>query len=939
MRIQNKGPANIDGGAGVKPAAAKRLPARPLSAQNMMKLTKGLAVGFPDRVFGTATGKKSAEWMGEQLKAIGVEPWDGESYLQAFQWDIDGVQTPGFNVGGIMRGTDPKLADEFIVISAHHDSQPDTRVGANDNASGCAGVLAIAQAFAKNPPKRSVLFMTFDGEEGMKVNNKYQWGRRGSKHFAKTPMVPLAKTALLLNMDMIGQVHLESGSRKDIHQWASRDSFAQQMLSKASKATLQPGETAVNGYPEQHDQAQMYSTDAEPLYRLGIPTVNFLSGRDLDNHAPEDDMTRIIPERIEQYAVLAHEVAVQAANHPETLQQMGITPGGLMPSYSMIRAAKGAGSRVLQEEQMRLDDLVTRMPTFKETAAKLVAQIGQSAEIAKASGIDLKTLAKTHGGVAKEAVLNAVRTVHAELAGAMRDLNKNDVAARKPLKAQLQAVQGIEDVLSGAIYIAKTEKNQNYYTQQVPARLADINRGAKRLGLKAELKGVVFDKDVVAFAPTVSADRAMHMAMETLGNLGKEVGIAAYALLAPMKAAGDERPATADDIVGLRANIEATARAAVGADAHVDDTLQTVALQAALTAQLGGIKGTPKKWAANFGAKNTFTDFAQLIGQLGLSPAKTIALTASAEKMQANPTAATILSFYQPLTAQLLGDDAAVKTFDEVRALGNPETLTAQLSKASDRAKAKNRAELIDAAGDDNAVARLAALRDFASSAIELSAMFDPKDGTLAPGTRLAAVKKQIDTVVDTASKLSGAEAVATELTDWSQWLTPFLGLEGRAKEQARVRGQAAKSAQAPVTKAWTKFAAGLQKRHPGLVKMIRGSGAKSFAAFEEQSKANEAAGNKSSPAFEKAMGQAELFKTVEHSLVDLVQQPSAKAEADLKASLQDLEIYADATATAAVKKTLDQLDRLHELDDVQMGRQSRGGPLSMMAVRAALEG
>lgn len=938
MRIQNKGPAKIDG-VGVNPAAGKRLPARPLSAQNMMKLTKGLAVGFPDRVFGTATGKKSAEWMADQLKSIGVEPWDGDSYLQEFEWDIGGVPTPGFNVGGIMRGTDPKLADEFIVISAHHDSQPDTRVGANDNASGCAGVLAIAQAMAKNPPKRSVLFMTFDGEEGMKVNNKYHWGRRGSKHFAKTPMVPLAKTALLLNMDMIGQVHLESGSRKDIHQWASRDSFAQQMLSNASKATLKPGENAVNGYPEQHDQAQMFSTDAEPLYRLGIPTVNFLSGRDLDNHAPEDDMTRIIPERIEQYAVLAHEVAVQAANHPESLQQMGITPGGLMPSYSMIRAAKGAGSRVLQEEQMRLDDLVTRMPTFKETAAKLVAQIGDSAEIAKASGIDLKALAKTHGGMAKEAVLSAVRTVHAELAGAIRDLNKNDVAARKPLQAQMKAVQGIEDVLSGAIYIAKTEKNQNYYTQQVPARLADINRGAKRLGLKAELKGVVFDKDVVAFAPTVSADRAMHMAMETLSNLGKEVGIAAYALLSPLKAATDERPINAEDTVGLRANIEAAARAAVQGDEVGGDALPAMAMQAALTAQLGGIKGTPKKWAANFGAKNVFTDFDQLIRQLALPKAKSTALVAKAATMQASATAATIVDFYSDLTGHIMGQEGKISDLSDLRTLSNPEVLAKRLTSAGERAKADNRAKLVDAAGDDDAVARLTALAGFTSAAIKLSGMFDPKEGTLAPGTRLAEVKGQIDAVADAASKLAGADSVATELTDWSQWLSPFLGLEGRAKEQSRVRSQAAKSAQAPMTKAWTKFAAALQERQPGLAKMVRGSGAKTFAAFEELHKANEAAGKKSNAAFEQAMGQAALFKTVEHSLVDLVQQPSAKAEADLKASLQDLDIHAGATATAAVKKTLDQLDRLHELDDVQMGRQSRGGPLSMMAVRAALEG
>lgn len=936
--IKNKA-LNPMGAAKPAVAGAKALPAKPLSADNLIKLTKGLALGFPDRVFGTATGKQSAEWMAAQFKAIGLEPWDGGSFLQEFEWDIDGAPTPGFNVGGVMRGTDPKLADEFIIVTAHHDSQADTRVGANDNATGCAGVLAIAQEMAKNPPKRSVLFMTFDGEEGMKVNNKYQWGRRGSKHYAKNPMVPLAKTALLLNMDMIGQVHLEAGSRNQIHQWASRDSFAQQVLNKASKATLQPGEEAISGYPEQHDQAQMFSTDAEPLYRLGIPTVNFLSGRDLDNHAPEDDMTRIIPERIAQYATLAHQCTVEAANHPESVQQMGITPGGLMPSYSMIRAAKSAGSRVPEEEQLRLDDHVARMPAFKEAAASLVAQLLDDPELSKTSGIDLAKLAKTHGGLAKEPALHEVRTLHAELADAMHSIKKGDVGARKTAQARLQAVQGIEDVLAGAIYVGKIEKTGNYYMQQVPARLADLNRGARRLGLDAKLEGVVFDKDIVAFAPTVSADRAMHIAKETLAGLGKEVGIAAYALLAPSKAALDERPADHKDLAALGAGIEDAARAVVG-DAAVDGGgCQPMAMQAALTAQLAGLKGSPKKWADGFAAKNAFTDFTQFIEQLQLPKADAQRLIDKAHTMQGEASQASIVEFYKDLTGVTLGQGQQIQTLDELRGLARPEAVQELLQQASGAAQNKARDAVVNLAQDDAQVAGLQKLSTLMTAALDLSAMFDKDKHSLASGKRLSEVQTKISAVIDACEGVSGAEPVAAELSNWSQWLTPFLGLEGRAKEQARGRTAAAKEGNKTVSAAWKTFAADLKELGGAKAKAIAGSAAKTHAALTELAKANEEAGERKDAALERLIGRVEVFKTVETAVRRLAEQPSPEAEAQLKASLPKFELYAGDRAGKELQRTIGQLDHLHQLDDVQMGRQNRGGPLSVVAVRAAFDG
>jgi hypothetical protein len=127
------------------------------------------------------------------------------------------------NVVGLLKGSDPRLAAETIIISAHHDhdgmtpcapgkegvdqaGQPlaagsecnDIWHGADDNASGTAGVIALARAFAANgtKPKRSILFVVFAGEER---------GLLGSYWMAAHPLRPLSKTKAMINFDMIGR--------------------------------------------------------------------------------------------------------------------------------------------------------------------------------------------------------------------------------------------------------------------------------------------------------------------------------------------------------------------------------------------------------------------------------------------------------------------------------------------------------------------------------------------------------------------------------------------------------------------------------------------------------------------------------------------------------------------------------------------------------------
>jgi hypothetical protein len=106
------------------------------------------------------------------------------------------------NVVGLLPGSDPALAPETIIISAHHDHDgsngPEIWHGADDNGSGTVGVVALARAFMANTvkPKRSILFAVFAAEER---------GLLGSYFMAMHPLRPLATTRAMINFDMIGR--------------------------------------------------------------------------------------------------------------------------------------------------------------------------------------------------------------------------------------------------------------------------------------------------------------------------------------------------------------------------------------------------------------------------------------------------------------------------------------------------------------------------------------------------------------------------------------------------------------------------------------------------------------------------------------------------------------------------------------------------------------
>jgi hypothetical protein len=119
-------------------------------------------------------------------------------------------ELPTQNVVAVLRGRDPALANEYIVLGAHFDHlgrsgasalDPDSaeaiRNGADDNASGTAAVMELARLLSRHPPRRSVIFVTFSGEE---------LGLLGSQRFVEHSPVAVERIVAMLNFDMVGRL-------------------------------------------------------------------------------------------------------------------------------------------------------------------------------------------------------------------------------------------------------------------------------------------------------------------------------------------------------------------------------------------------------------------------------------------------------------------------------------------------------------------------------------------------------------------------------------------------------------------------------------------------------------------------------------------------------------------------------------------------------------
>ena len=216
---------------------------------------------------------------------------------------LEADRYPVHNVVGLWEGSDPVLKNEYIVIGAHYDHvgvRNDTVVynGADDNASGTAGVMEIAEAFSKSPikPKRSILFMAFAGEEK---------GLLGSRFYTDNPLFPIKNTVAMLNMDMI--------SRNDTNEVAI-------IGAKTSPDLKEINETANNNFGMDLDYSQdkfFRRSDHYPFYSKNIPVLFYFAKENPDLHKPTDDPEKIIPEKMATVGKLVFSTAWIVANRDQ----------------------------------------------------------------------------------------------------------------------------------------------------------------------------------------------------------------------------------------------------------------------------------------------------------------------------------------------------------------------------------------------------------------------------------------------------------------------------------------------------------------------------------------------------------------------------------------------------------------------------------------------
>lgn len=927
----------------------------PLDAGNLVRLTRGLAVGFQDRIFGTEQAAKAAAWLADQMKAAGLEPAAGGSYFQTFTAQVGKRELIGRNVAGMIRGTDPRLAGEVVIVAGHFDSQQDTHQGANDNATGCAGVLAIAQALRDNPPKRTVLFVTYDGEEGLRLGGDYSPGRRGSRHYAAAPLFPIPKTAMMVNMDELAQVHLQSGRRDHIYQWASDDPFASRIL-KDAFAKAGGTNTAIDGYPEQPREAQFFTTDAEPLYRLGVPTINLLSGRYLENHGPEDTMKLVIPERMEAYARVAAQCVIEAANHPQSLAELGIQPGGLMPSFPLINERRSAGLKAPEEELFRLGDLHARLPELRAASRALLKELAAPARLAQLRDVGG---VEPRGKLATEPNLHAIRERQKVLLAAYRDLPKGDVGARREAKKALDLLAGYEGILAASLYLLKIDTSSTYYMQRVPERLGDLARGARRLGLSEHLEGVVDGADTRRFKAEVNADRAVELARSALPGLCSALSRSAYALLDPEGAAKADRPVSGEDLAALEGAMTEAAYAALGKVVDQKGDLKRAALIGAfLDATLGRLKGSGEKWLERFADRNAMLDFREISRTLGLPEGEQRATDELAARIEASISfpadlfalKEALVPFYAKLTELAFGPDRAIGGLEALAELGKDGNIQKGMEAGARSVLYKVDREAIGAAADDRRVQALGALHGLFQSTLELRRLFaaapEDKALVLSDAASLHDVKARLDDVSAALDRVGGGAAtLRDELAFWTRWLTPFFAVEGAAGLEAKDRKEAAARGVALVDALWPKIAERLDPKlelDAGTLRSPIGTARALDAVLREAAKAEDSEqGLSPELRARKIRAQAALKKVrplleAREGLAHLGRSAAPGAVFQLHSGVAALTDLLGKDEVAKLAEVAKRLEALRARAEVELGRKERSGPMALLSVRAA---
>lgn len=288
---------------------ASNIAADPITEADVRRILSTLAAdSMEGRETGTRGANRAAAFIASEMKSLGLAPGGDSGYFQKVPFEslprtrveprlrlLDSIgalstiapenRRVGYNVIGIMPGSDPVLKDQVVAFAAHYDgigigpavSGDSIYNGADDDASGVTTVLEIARAFAKGPPpKRTLLFMATTGEEQ---------GILGTKWYVRQPSLPLSKMVAEMEVEMAGRPDsLVGGSGK---LWMT--GFDHSTMGSMLRAAGIP--IVADPYP----QFRFFERSDNIVFaRMGIP-AHTLSSYNLhkEYHTPGDDVSRI----------------------------------------------------------------------------------------------------------------------------------------------------------------------------------------------------------------------------------------------------------------------------------------------------------------------------------------------------------------------------------------------------------------------------------------------------------------------------------------------------------------------------------------------------------------------------------------------------------------------------------------------------------------------
>jgi hypothetical protein len=338
-----------------------------------------------DRLDGRLTGSPGADtaaaYLARRFEAVGLQPAAG-GWFQNFPIARDAPVAQhahvaglvGRNVIGVLPGRDPVLRNQAVIVGAHYDHlglggfgslDPDStgqvHNGADDNASGAAMLIEIAQRLAATPPARTVVFIAFSGEE---------LGLLGSAYYVKQPVYPLSTTLAMVNLDMVGRLR--------------------------QKRLIVYGSRSAREFPKLLDSLNWYAgfdhkaqgdgygpSDQSSFYAAGRPVLHFFTDLHEDYHRTTDDWQKINVEGFGQVSSFVTGLVTALADRPGPLTLMSAATqtssiavtGPPMPGYGAYLGTvpdmtdNPGGVRLLgvragspaEKAGLRGDDIITRI--------------------------------------------------------------------------------------------------------------------------------------------------------------------------------------------------------------------------------------------------------------------------------------------------------------------------------------------------------------------------------------------------------------------------------------------------------------------------------------------------------------------------------------------------------------------------------------------------